>query len=390
MSKLLNASLKKLDDWLISANYSAYDPFDGLNAWIRPLAVGKLGRQLLQQGVRRFPCNLRTPLGINPERSSKGMGYIARGLLKIFEYTQDQLYLKRATNCLEWLIEHSNRGYLGYSWGNHFDYQSRGFYLPKGEPTVVWTALISHAFLDAWEIIGNNRYLEVAKKNCEFILGELEQRSFKNGICISYIPKSFHAVHNANMHAAAVLSRTYKHTGNEQFRNLAQRAVSYTVGAQRDDGSWWYGEKDNLHWIDNFHTAYVLDALYWYMISTQDMNYWSNFELGLKYYVNKFFLNDGTPKYYSNKVYPFDIQCASQSIETLTLLAETVDPGLIKLAEKVAYWTIDKMQDESGYFYFRRGRHWVNKTAMLHWGQATMLYALAKLILLMEEHQNEN
>jgi len=389
MNKLFDESLIKLDDWLQSADYSAYDPFDGLNTRIRPIAFGKLGRQILLQGVRRSPCNLRPALGIKPSRSSKGMGYIARGLLKIFERTQDQSYLKRAIDCLEWLIEHSCSGYSGYSWGNHFDYQSRGFYLPKGEPTVVWTALISHAFLDAWEINGDNRYLEVAQKSCEFIIDELEQRSFRNGICISYIPSRFNAVHNANMHAAAVLSRTYKHTGNEQFRDLAQRAVSYTVGAQQADGGWWYGEKDNLHWMDNFHTAYVLDALYWYMTSTQDMSFWSNYELGIDYYVKKFFLSDGTPKYYNNKVYPIDIQCAAQSIETLTLIAETVEPKLIKLAEKVASWTIDKMQDKSGYFYFRRGRYWINKTAMLHWGQATMLYALAKLILY-KEHQNED
>jgi hypothetical protein len=36
------------------------------------------------------------------------------------------------------------------------------------------------------------------------------------------------------------------------------------------------------------------------------------------------------------------------------------------------------MQDASGYFYYRRYSRWlVNKTPTLHWGQATMLSALA-------------
>ncbi len=52
-------SIRRLDAWLVSHNYQAYDPFDGLNAWLRPLAVGHFGKQLLQQGVRRFPYNLR-------------------------------------------------------------------------------------------------------------------------------------------------------------------------------------------------------------------------------------------------------------------------------------------------------------------------------------------
>jgi len=390
MNKPLDSSLNKLETWLEYVGYSAYDPFDGLNAWIRPLAAGKLGRQILLQGVRRFPLNLRPLLGIKPSPSSKGMGYIARAYLKIYERTRNKSYLEKAKDCLEWLTEHTSRGYSGCSWGNHFDYQSRGFYLPAGEPTVVWTALIAHAFLDAWEITGNPRYLEITKKSCQFIINDLEHRQFRNGICISYIPNKFNAVHNANMHAAAVLSRTYRHTGNEPLRELARLAASYTIDAQRDDGAWWYGEKENLHWIDNFHTAYVLDALYWYMNSAEDMNYWNNFESGARYYVDNFFMKDGTPKYYSHRVYPIDIQCASQSIETLVLLAETIDPELIKLAEKVARWTIDNMQSRKGYFYFRKGRFWTNKTAMLHWGQATMFYALTKIILYMEEHQNEN
>jgi len=39
------------------------------------------------------------------------------------------------------------------------------------------------------------------------------------------------------------------------------------------------------------------------------------------------------------------------------------------------------MQNESGYFYYRRYSRWiVNKTPTLHWGQATMLCALAGLL----------
>jgi hypothetical protein len=50
------------------------------------------------------------------------------------------------------------------------------------------------------------------------------------------------------------------------------------------------------------------------------------------------------------------------------------------LAVKVAQWTIANMQDRTGYFYYRRYSPWlVNKTPTLHWGQATMLCALAGL-----------
>jgi len=54
------------------------------------------------------------------------------------------------------------------------------------------------------------------------------------------------------------------------------------------------------------------------------------------------------------------------------------------LALKVAKWTIEQMQDRTGYFYYRRYSRWlVNKTPTLHWGQATMLCALAGLYKLL-------
>jgi hypothetical protein len=51
---------------------------------------------------------------------------------------------------------------------------------------------------------------------------------------------------------------------------------------------------------------------------------------------------------------------------------------------KVAKWTIENMQDRTGYFYYRRYSPMiVNKTPTLHWGQATMLCALAGLYKLL-------
>ena len=50
-------------------------------------------------------------------------------------------------------------------------------------------------------------------------------------------------------------------------------------------------------------------------------------------------------------------------------------------ALNVADWTIANMQDESGYFYYRKYPFMTNKTPTLHWGQATMFAALANLEL---------
>jgi len=379
-------ALESLDRWVERHSYQAYDPFDGLSGWLRPLAVGRLGRQLLQQGVKRFPGNLRPLLGIRPATSSKAMGYFARGYLKLYRLLDDSAYLEKATRCLDWLQQHHSRGYSGLCWGNHFEYQSRLFHLPAGVPTIVWTAHIGQAFLDAWELTNQSTYLEVTRSICRFILTDLERRPERTGVCISYVPHLYSAVHNANLLGAALLARAYAHTRDEDCESAAKQAVAYTVGHQRPDGSWWYGEADDLHWVDNFHTGYVLDALWGYMEGTGDRSAARAFEHGADFYLRNFWLEDGTPKYYPHRAWPIDIQCASQAIETLTLLARVLDSRHLRLAEKVATWTIANLQDPDGHFYFQRWPWRTNKTPMLHWGEATMLNALAGVLMEKSKH----
>lgn len=193
-------SISSVAQWLEENDYRGYDTFDGLNArFVRPLTFGSpLLRTVLQQGVRRFPVNLRPLLGVTREHSSKGMGFLARGFIRLNKATGNPIWNEKAVTALQWLIEHRASGYNGACWGNHFDYQSRAFFLPKGVPTVVWTSLIGHAFLDAFQHFGENRYLEIAVSACEHIVKDLTAFPDGPGVCIGYVPGKDSRVHNAN------------------------------------------------------------------------------------------------------------------------------------------------------------------------------------------------
>ena len=373
-------SVMRLSRWLEENDYRGYDTFDGLSArFLRPFTFEtKLLRIVLQQSVRRFPVNLRPVLGIAREQSSKGMGFLARGFMRLHQTTGDPAWASKAEMALQWLIDKQSKGYSGACWGNHFDYQSRGFYLPKGVPTIVWTSLIGHAFLDGYEHFENDKYLKVAVSACEHILRDYSTHPHGEGVCISYVPGINNQVHNANTLGASLLARTYSHTRNQAYRDLAQKALQYTADYQRSDGSWYYGE-DGCHWVDNFHTGYVLDCFKRYVESTGDDRFTASMNKGYEFWKNTFFLPDGTPRYYDYKTLPIDIQCSSQAIDTLVYFSDR-DPESLPLALRVGQWTIDHMQDRLGYFYYRRySRGIVNKTPTLHWGQATMLCALAGL-----------
>ena len=373
-------SIERLSRWLEENDYRGYDTFDGLNARVlrRLTFETKLLRITLQQAIRRFPVNLRPVLGIKKERSSKGMGFLARGFIRLHAATGDELWASKAELALRWLIDNQSANYSGSCWGNHFDYQSRVFYLPKAVPTIVWSSLIGHAFVDAYEHFKKEKYLQIGVNVCKHILRDYERHPYDKSVCISYVPGLNSQVHNANTLGASVLARTYSYTHDEAYRDVAQKALQYTAQHQRADGSWYYAES-NCHWVDNFHTAYVLDSFRHYARSTGDGRFAATIEKGYEYWKRTFFLPDGTPRYYSHKTLPIDIQCCSQAIDTLVWF-HTDDPDSLQLAAKVAQWTIEHMQDQSGYFYYRRySRRIVNKTPTLHWGQATMLCALAGL-----------
>ena len=384
----IQPALLKLEEWVVRSQWKAYDTFDGLSSpYARYFTMERpFLRRVWQQGIRRFPINLRPLLGIQPAMSTKGMGFFAQGYLYLHQTTGVEAYREKMRFCLDWLIKHRCPEFQGYCWGNHFDYEARGGRIPLGTPTVVWTSLIGHAFLDAYEAFAEPKDLATARKVAEFILNELGWLETSRGdVCLNYTPgnggrplKGEHGIHNSNVLGAGFLARLHSFSPNRKSMELAQKAVAFTVRDQLPNGAWYYGSHPRWHWVDSFHTGYNLEAIDHYIRGSGDQQFKPSLKRGYKFFLDTFFLDDGTPRYYDYKTRPLDIQCASQAIQTLVNLREE-DSRSIAVAEKVALWTIANMQDPTGYFYYRKYPFATNKTPTLHWGQATMFAALALL-----------
>ena len=375
----IELSLVSLEEWVEAREYKGYDPGDGLNSVLRPLALNNsLAERILLQVIWKSPVNLRPLVGVKPMDSTKGRGYMASGYLQRYRTTGDSRYLDRAVQCLEWLMANGAQGQAGYSWGNHFDFVTRSGCTPAGSPIIVWTSLIGLAFLEAFETTGQKRFLDVGRSVGAWIL-RLPCEESSSGSCLSYVPFKQSSIHNSNMLGAGMLASLWRHTREDELMSVARSAVEYTCSRQRPDGSWWYGEDPKYHWIDNFHTGYVLDSLKRYLDSTGDETFRPHFQRGLRYFLNTFIRPDGAPAYYHDKTYPIDIQCAAQAIETMAFCAAD-DAECLALARKVAAWTIMNMQSPDGHFYFRRYPLLTARTAYIHWGQATMYKALAMLL----------
>jgi len=156
----------------------------------------------------------------------------------------------------------------------------------------------------------------------------------------------------------------------------ALKSLAYGMQNQHDDGSWYYAEKDTSHWIDSFHTGFNLQAIKYFL----DLGYGEElrykFDRGVDFYASRFFLKDGTPKYFHNCIYPIDIHAPAQAL----VFFSRMGPTYTELTRKILEWMIVNMQSSAGYFYFQKHRHFTNRIPYMRWSQAWAFHALTEYL----------
>jgi len=377
-------SITMLDNWIIKHGWQGYDPYDikGKKIFLK-FPKYKPVDFAFSYIADRFPLTARRIFNVKKEINPKAMALFARAYINLYKHDKNKEWLKKALNNLNWLENNYSKGYSGLCWGYPFDWQARTL-IPKNTPSSVVTSTAAHAFLDVYEELNDEKYLNVAKSSCEFILKDLNIDSInENMVCFSYTPIDNYHVHNANLFSASALIRAYNHEKNEKYKVYADRAINFTMNHQREDGSWYYWAPPDkiLKQIDNYHTGFVLENLNIYRrVTGNDFAYYNELRKGLDFYASNLFLEDGTPKMTNESVYPIDIHSCAQGIITFCELLD-LSPNYLALAKKISKWTINKMQDKSGYFYYRiYKKGYVGKIPYIRWGQAWMLRALSYLV----------
>ncbi len=273
-------------------------------------------------------------------------------------------------------------GFSGAAWGYNFDWQARAFFAPKGTPTIVPTAFAARAFVEAARAFDDEEYLKIARSACDFILRDLNRSDeSEDGICWSYSPLDRTCVFNASLLASETLASVGRLTGEKDLIEWARRGTRYVLRRQRTDGSWAYGASDFQSWSDNFHTAFILTSLRRIITACEDCadEFDAALKRGYEFWRENFFLEDGWPKLYTEKLYPADAHSAGAAIVALVELKE-LDAEAINLAERIALWAIRNLRAPEGFFYYQRRRFYTLRTPYMRWSQAWMLYGLAKLL----------
>jgi hypothetical protein len=391
-------ALQRLLSYCREKRWAGYDLYDGLNSPIlRLLPIrGKLFRTIWIQSVNRSPLNLRPLLGIKQGLNPKGVALAIKSLVLLKGLSgrqtlggrsgqgiprpgpgrleEDLSFLNRS------LVELRSPGYQESCWGYTFDWQSRAFFAPRGTPNVVCTTFAASANMDIYEKEGASDTLAAAESSCRFLLDRINRTEQGDRHCFSYTPLDRSRVHNVNMLAAELLARVHTASPRDEYRDAAIKAVGYTLARQSADGSWPYGEAADQQWIDSFHTGFILISLK-RIIQALGIPEWnSNLERGYEFYTRNLFLADHTPKYYHDRLFPLDVHSAAVAVLVFLEMTEMSTDARAR-AEGVLSWAIENLQDPTeGFFYYQRRRFYTNRTPLIRWAQAWMLYALSSYV----------
>ena len=379
----IQKALERLERWISYNGWAGFDPYDILQhrAYLR-VRHTRYARRFMEEIMNnQFAMISRKILGIKKNIYAKAMGLFAISYLKYFQITQNEQYLDKVKECLEWLMTHSSEGYHGICWGYPFDWYTR-ILIPKEMPSGVVTSFILDSFIAMYEFTGEGKYWNVVDSACRFMTQDLKvDRITEDQICFSYTPIDDFHVLNANLLTGKQLMYVGTKTNNKEYVDLARRAVNYVIAHQNKDGSWYYrGKPDHLDYmIDNQHTGFNLECLFDVYQLDSDQKILEAIDRGLEYYKKHFVGPNFETCLYNDTFKHVTINACAEIIICLSRLSRLY-PDLLSLAQGIAEWTINTFQTHEGYFTYKIYGPLKSKMAFIRAGQAWMMRALSVLL----------
>lgn len=376
-----------------SVDWRGHDKHDGLNSpliwalagWSRPT------RLLALQGVMRSPLDLRTLFSVPRVANPKGLALFIQAALASHHVTGSPTHLELSFELMRRLgrLRTPAGVWSGRAWGYQYPWQDLGFFAPRGMPNAVVTSFVIEALLDLHAATGEREPLNMAIEALPFLRNDLPRLVDTNSeLCLGYMPVPMHMrVMDVSILIGSVYARCAGLTHNLDVEDDSQRLVHYVLKQQTADGAWWYTDPPEASpvRIDNYHTGFILDALWRYMDATGDWSALSDYRKGLAFYAENLFEPDGAPRWMSDQLEPHDIHGSAQGIITFARHRAEY-PGL---ADRIAAWALDHLYDGRGHFWYRRTRKRTDRRFFLRWNNGWMARALGDLLIFRQREEHD-
>ena len=190
MQEKVEAAARDLLRYCRDRNWAGYDPYDALNSRLfsrLPCVQNRPVRIAFTQFVKRSPTSVRKLFGIDRAQNPKGLALFISALLKAHDGLIDEKE-SALSGLISDLLAHRSPGQSESCWGYHFSWQTRTHLVPVGTPNIICTTFAGQALLDAYEVSGNEEYLDVACSAGRFLKTGLNIYEEGDALCFSYTP----------------------------------------------------------------------------------------------------------------------------------------------------------------------------------------------------------
>jgi len=385
MDSNLEEVILKLVVYIRKQQFKGFDPYDIHNS---EFALNKLPHKLqffLSQINKRSPINFRRLLHIEGNYHTKAMAIFMSAFCVLYQKTKNKKHLNDINFIYNWIKRNANRNFSGTSWGFDYSYTNRYELIEKGLPTVIHVSYVLKALYGYYKIVGDKEIMQLIVDSKDFILRDIPQMKFQDGICFGYYPNYSGCCYNASLHAAESLAIINIFQRSPEIEKKIELAVNYVVSKQKSNGAWFYShngdEEDEKKQID-FHQGFIIESLIEINKLTK-YKFHNTIDLAIKkgadFYLINQFNQDGSSKYRLPKKYPIDIHNQAQGIITFSKL-QNHSTNYKNMAGKIVNWTINNMRSNTGYFYFQKYKFLTNKISYIRWSQAWMFLALTEYL----------
>jgi hypothetical protein len=321
--------------------------------------------------------------------------HFAMGFAFLSKHLNDEGYYHRACHFLEVLEETRCPGQDRYCWGYPFNWGTVRGTIWEGTPLITTVPYVYEAFREVYGIDNDPRWREIMRSIAEH--GLLDYADFKTSeraASCSYTPtpEQSVAVVNANAYRAFLLTQASIDFSEDRYRKAADRNLYFVLESQNPDGSWHYARDGKRHFIDHFHTCFVLKALAKIEALTGNSECTRAIERGIDYYVQNLFDERGVPKPFSKPprliVYRRELYDYAECINLGMLLRGRFEK-LDRRVDGVVDQILTIWQKPDGSFRSRQLHFGWDNVPMHRWAQAQLFRSLS-LLLLRSGQQNSS
>ncbi len=317
-----------------------------------------------------------------PQRFPIADAHYAMGFLFLAQVFGQEQYYKRAFHFLEILEETRCPDYDRYCWGYPYDWVTMRGTIKQGTPLITTVPYVYEAFKQAFQVDGNARWFEIMHSIAEHAyLDYKDIKTSPSASTCSYTPDPSESVGvvNANAYRAFLLTSAALDFSDEKYRKAAERNLNFVIESQNPDGSWYYAKDGKRHFVDHFHTCFVLKALAKIERLTGEPKCTEAIDRGVTYYATNLFDESGLPKPFSRPprltVYRRELYDYAECLNLAALLAGRL-PRLDVVRANVLDEILTNWQKPDGSFRSRQLLLGWDNIPMHRWAQSQLFRSL--------------